>query len=183
MYNLQFTIYNYFKKHCTFYIARPALQTGVTLIELLLYMSLLIIFMTVLTNIFVSSLEVQLDSKSLSSTEEDGRFLLQRLIYDIHRSDTITTPTTLGQTTSTLQFTVNTTSYTYALNGTALGLNDGTGVNQLNSFNTNISNLSFTRLGNVNGKNTIRVSLRVSGKTQKQSGIDTRDFTTTIGLR
>lgn len=164
-------------------ISNFKLNCGVTLIELLIYMGLLSIFLTVLTSIFTTTLDVQLESRSTSHIDQDGRFILARLIYDLNRADSITTPGTLGATASTMQFVIGGTTYTYQLNTTNLTLTDGTGTEQLNDYDTDISNLSFTRFGNLNGANTIKVSFKITSKVQQPKGFESRDFSTTIGIR
>jgi len=60
------------------------MKRGFTLIEILIYMGLMAALIIVLTNVFVTVLETQLESSSTSVVEIDGRYLLSRLIYDIH---------------------------------------------------------------------------------------------------
>jgi type II secretory pathway pseudopilin PulG len=158
-------------------------QKGVTLIEMLLYMGLLTIFMSVLTTIFTAILDVQFDTRAITSVERDGKFILSKLLYDMHSASSITTPSSLGQTSTSLQIVKNSTVYTYALTAQNLTLTDSTGTNQLNGFDTNVSNLTFTKIGNINGKHTVRIQFQLTSKTKRDKGFETRNFSTTIGLR
>src|SRR4030042_5852170 len=71
-------------------------QKGFTLVEILLYMGLLAILLVVLTEILVSILAVKIEFEATSSVEQDSRFLLSRLFYDINRASAITTPGSIG---------------------------------------------------------------------------------------
>ena len=109
---------------------------------------------------------------------------MARLTYDIHRSDSITTPATLGSQGNTLQLVINGSTYTYALNGTNLDLTVNSEAHQLNSIDTGISNLTFQRIGNINGKNTIVVNFTITSTAQKTSGEqESKVIRTTIGIR
>lgn len=158
-------------------------QRGVTLVEMLLVMGLLGIFLVVLTSIFTASLDVQMQSQSYSATITDSRFIMARLNYDIARASAVTTPAALGGSGATLGLTIGGSAYTYALNGTNLQLTDPTGPANLNGGGTTISDLSFQRLGNVGGKDTVRYFFKVTSKAVDKNGADTLTFTSTAELR
>src|SRR3990172_1905169 len=89
-------------------------RTGFTLIEIIIYMALLSIFLLTLTDIFVSILDVQLESDATSAVEQDGRFILSRISYYIPRATDISTPPQIGQTRSNLIMTIaGVTTYEY----------------------------------------------------------------------
>src|SRR5690348_1642839 len=123
------------------------LQKGQTLVEMLLYMGLLSILITSLSSVFSATIQAQLDSKSTSSVDQDGRYIFAKLTRDFSNLDTttnnITTPATPGTTASSLQMSVGGNTYTYSLNGTNLQLVNNNGTDQLNSADTKVSNLSF----------------------------------------
>jgi len=164
-------------------------QSGFTMIELIVYMGLLSIFIVILTTIFTSSLDVQLESKSRSSLVQDGQFILARLSYDINRASAIVTPANLGDTsppspaTPTLALTINGGTYTYSMTNGILYLNNGSGNQALNSYNTTIQSLSFQRLGNAGGKNTIKVAMTLQSVVLKNGTHETVDYATTLGIR
>lgn len=159
------------------------MREGFTLIEMLIYMGLLAILMTVMTSLFSSILDVQLESQASSSVDQDGRYLLSRLMYDIQRADSITTPSSLGSQTGNLQIVISGIIYSYALSGGNLQITNNFGTDNLNSTESTVSNLSFLRLGNVNGKNSIQLGFTVTSKTLKTSGTESKNFTTTVGIR
>lgn len=161
-------------------------KKGFTLIELLLFMGMVSILLLVLTQMFVSVLDLQKESTAVSAIQEDGAMILSRMMYDISRADSIVTPSSLGQQTTSLQITTGGINYTYSLNNNGnLELTDNVGTDQLNSFNSTVSNLTFTRLGNniVGGKHTIRLAFRLTSKVRQAKGFEVKNFQTTIGIR
>ena len=161
-------------------------RTGFTLIELLIYMGILSILLAALSQIFGSIIDSQLESEATSSVQQDGRFIFSRLAYDINRAQDsagIIQPASLGATSTALQLNIDGVSYTYSLNGGNLELAEGAVTNALNSSETTVSNLSFTRLGNSGGKNTVQIEYTVTSKIIQPKGLETKDFQTTIGIR
>jgi prepilin-type N-terminal cleavage/methylation domain-containing protein len=156
---------------------------GFTLIELLLAMALMTILMLVITDIISSIINAQSQSESVSSTTQDGRFIMSRLDYDVQRASAVTTPATLGGSGSNLAITIGGTAYTYALNSGNLQLTVGADTSNLNGSDTTISGLTFQRIGNVGGKDTVRMTFTVTSKITTKSGAESRTFTTTFGRR
>lgn len=157
-------------------------QKGFTLVEIILYMALLSIFLIVLTDIFVSILDVRRESEATSAVEQDGRYILNRFMYDIPRASSVTTPASLGGSGSTLAIVIGGTNYTYSLSGGNLQLNDGT-INNLNSSGTSLSDISFQRIGNSGGKDTIKIQFTLTSVTTRPKGSEVRTFQTTVGRR
>ena len=158
-------------------------KKGFTMVELLLYMSLLTILLIVLTTLFVQILDVRLESEADSSTSSEGQFIMSRLAYDIGRADAVLIPTVLGDQTNSLQLTISGINYNYVINSNNLTLTDAIGTEKLNTTDTRISNLTFTRLGNTSGKNTIRLQYAITSSVSRISGRQVENFQTTIGLR
>ena len=156
---------------------------GFTIVELVIYSALLLVFLLVLTQIFFSVLDVQLESEATSAVTQDGRYIVLRLIYDVSRATAMTTPAALGQQTSNLVLTIGGTTYTYSVTGGILSLNDGTTTQRLNSVGTTISNPTFRRLGNVSGKNSVKFAFTVTSTGLRSIGNEVQDFASTVGLR
>jgi prepilin-type N-terminal cleavage/methylation domain-containing protein len=160
---------------------------GFTLIELLIYMGIFSILLMVLTQIFISSLNVQLESEAVSSVEQDSRFIIARMSYDIERASQVNLPANLGDIQTglgaKLEFIVGGATYTYKLSGADLQLDISGVPNKLNSFDTNISNLTFERLGNTGGTNSIKVGFTVTSKAVRSSGPEIKNVQTVLGLR
>jgi len=165
----------------------PNVQKGFTLIELIIYMGLLVILLSVLTSIFMSSLDVQLESEANSAVEQDGSYILSRLAYDIHRAESVTIPVVLGGTSTTnFRIVVNGVNYTYSIDGNDnLVLQEGSGpINNLNGYGTSISNLLVTWLGNA-GKveDNLNIVFTITSRTRKNTGFETKNFQTNLALR
>lgn len=158
-------------------------KKGFTLVELLIFMGIFSLLIFIIVDIFSSALETNQEIQSFSVVQQDGSYIISRLQYDISRAQTITIPASLGTQTTSLQVIVDGTTHTYQLNSDNLLLTDPTGTNQLNSFDTVVSNISFTRVGNVGGKNTIKLAFTLASKTQRPQGPEIKNFQTTIGLR
>lgn len=164
-------------------------RQGFTIVELLIYMGILSIVLVVLTQIFTTIVDFQLQSQSVSSVQQDGRFIMSRLQYDINRAQTIVNPA-LGTQSTQLTITINGTNYQYSLSASPgnMQLNDGA-TDILNSYDTNVSNLTFTHFGNAtsvqipNPKNAIKVSFTITSKIQSNGNFETKNFESTIGIR
>lgn len=156
---------------------------GFSMIELLVYMSLFSIVIVLLADMFASLLSVQLKTQSTSYVEQDGRYILTRLMRDVATAQSIATPSLGGQTTPTLTLTLPADTYTYALTTGNLTLTTGTGIDVLNGFDTTVSNLSFTKITNTGAKDTVRINYTVTSKTKTPTGTKSVDYQTTVGLR
>ena len=156
---------------------------GFTLVEMVLYMSLLSLLTILMVDIFASSLDIQLESQAASSVEQDGRFLLSRLSYDIQNAQSAILPTPRGAIGNSLQIKVNDINYTYSVNNGNLELTNNNGTDVLNSIDTNVSNVSFQRLGTGVEKESVQVQFSVKSKIMRTNVIETKTFQTTIGLR
>jgi type II secretory pathway pseudopilin PulG len=166
-------------------------QKGFTLIELVIYMGMFSILIGVMSSLFGSIVEVQLESTSTSSVNQDGRYLLSKLLYDVKSvsanasGSAILVPANPGNTTNTLQITLNSINYTYSLNanGNLQVVNGSThATDVLNSYDTSISGLTFTRVGNGGSNDTVNVAYTITSRTKESSGQqDTESFQTTLG--
>lgn len=156
---------------------------GFTIVEMLVYMGLLTGFLVVLTQIFLSSLDVQLASERTSSVAQDGRYILSRLEYDVARAQSIDVPVALGGQAGSLQLTIAGIPHTYLVDNGNLTLTNAFGTNAVNSVGSRISGFTVRRLGNVNGKQSARVSFILTSMTEGPTGPEVRTYETTIGVR
>lgn len=161
-------------------------QRGFSLIELVLYAGILSILIGVMSALFGSIVEVQLESEATSGVDQDGRYVLGKMVYDmrsINENDSIVIPANPGVTSSTLQIQVNSINYIYSINanGNLIVTNASTGEsNVLNGYNTTVSGLTFQRLGAGGTNDTIRVNFTVQSRIQQPSGFESRSFQTTL---
>lgn len=160
-------------------------KKGFTLVELLLYLGIFSILLTVTLQMFGSVFEFQLESQAKSSVDVDGKFIMNRFNYDISRASSIAIPATLGASGSALTIVVNSQSLTYSLSNGDINLsNASTGTtDQLNSTETTASNISFTRLEGIGGKDLIQMLFTLTSEVTQRKGKEVRSFQTTGGLR
>ncbi|MBI2442794.1 MAG: hypothetical protein HYV40_02710 [Candidatus Levybacteria bacterium] len=156
---------------------------GFSVVELLLYMGLLSIFLTILTQLFIASLQVQLASESISSVEQDGRYILSRFQYDILRSGDVQSPSGFGQEGTSLTLLVEGNPVVYSLSGSELMLDAGGSAEKISGANVLVSDLKFTKYGNNPGKPTVSLSFIVTSKVKQAKGVDSKMFQATFGLR
>jgi len=162
-------------------ITKSKKTSGFTLVELLLFIGLFSILLTVLTQMFVTIVETQLDSQSSSGINQDSRYIFNRLSYDIHKANKLNYPSSIGTSASLL---INGTDYIYKLDGSNLILNFNSTEYQLNSYTTSVSNLQFQRIGDTTvTPSLIKITYKLESNIEEVSGIETRDIETIIGLR
>jgi hypothetical protein len=146
------------------------MQKGVTIVELLVYICLLSIFMLVLVDVFVTILNSKLETESISTLNQDTRYIYSRLAYDIANADSATVPNP-----GSLNLVTGGVSYNYSLDANGKLLLNGV---SLNGLDTKVDDISFVEIGN-----TIKVSYTVESLVKLPSGEQTRIIETTVGLR
>lgn len=162
---------------------RQKQQSGMTLVEILIVMGILALFLTVLTDILVTVVDVRTEADATSAVAEDGRYLLARLSYDIQRASAVTTPAALGGSGGTLVLTIGGIAHTYTTSSNNLQMTNNLGSINLNGDGTTVSGLTFHRLGNISGKDTVRVTFTVTSTTRDNQGFESETYTTTVGRR
>lgn len=156
-------------------------QKGFTIVEMMLYMGLFLMLITILTTIFTSILEVHLEAQTSSTFEQDGRYIMSRMSYDLYRASAVSVPASLGQQTDSIQFTVNGQTYLYALNDGVLELTRNGNTQVMHSPRIRVNSFTARRIGNVSGSPTLQISLILEDL--DPDGEKTREYETTIGLR
>lgn len=156
-----------------------------TLIEMVIYMGMLVLLISVLSSIFSAIVDVQLNSNSTSSVDQDGSYLLEKFTRDVASSSAILVPANPGNTSNTLQITINSINYTYSVNNNnnLQVVNNSTNDTEvLNSYNTSVSGLTFTRIGSGGSSDTVQVAYTVTSRIKERAGqYETKSFTTTLG--
>ena len=160
---------------------------GFTLVELLLYIGIFSILIVTLFQLFTSIIDTQLQSQSSSSVFLDGQYILNRFKYDIQRAKSIITPSFSGGQGETAKLSIDDSAHTYSLVGGNLILTNDVAstAGQLNSLDTAVSNLNFTRLSDTQAKNTdtLTISFRLTSNIIKRGGPKAENFKTTVGIR
>lgn len=158
------------------------LPTGFTIVELLMFMGLVTVLLGILTSIFLTAIDVQLSSQSASVVEQDGRYLLSRFAYDIHRATSVSAPA-LGETANQLSLVIDGDTFTYTVSGGKLQLTTGAGTAALSGLETTVSGFTVTRIGNAGGKHTLNISFTTTGTGTSTQPAETRSYQVGIGLR
>lgn len=158
-------------------------ESGFTIVEMLVSMALTSMFLVVMTDIFTSTLALQTEDEAAAAVSQDGRYLLQRLSYDVARASAITMPNTLGGSGSSLVLTIDGVAASYSLDAGDIVVTNGAGSDRLNSAATVISGLSIQRLGSSGLPDTARITFTVTSKQKPTAGPASQTFTITAGRR
>jgi Tfp pilus assembly protein PilW len=154
---------------------------GFTLIELILYVGLTSILIAILSQVFLATLGVRLESQNTTSVTVDSRYILTRLTYDIRRAGTIIAPAE-GVSAQGLTLMIpeagGEATYTYALDGNNLMLSTASDVSQLNSDGSQVEAISFTRVGD-----TVQISLQLIDTSQVSQGGQRFEVQSTVSTR
>jgi len=152
-------------------------------VELLIYLGLATIMLIVLSELFVSILNESAETQNYSAVQTDGRYITARLRYSINNADSITTPANLGGTSNELTIVTGGNQFHYYVNGDKLYLNDGTGDYLMSNLDTKITELKFSRQGNVAGKPVISISFTASSGISNTAQYESQTFVGAGGLR
>lgn len=163
--------------------------SGFTLIELVIYGGLLGILLVILSDYFISIMNLQLQTKVSSSIEQDGEYILARTAYDMHRALSIQSPG-VGITGSSVSIVIHENdvdkTYQYDVQNGNLMLTVDSAATQLNSGESEVAGFSVFRIGNsdsiVGAKDTLRMSFTLRSKATGSS-FSERPFMTTVSLR
>lgn len=159
-------------------------QAGVTLVELIIYMGIFMGFMTLLSGLFVSILNVQQESMETARMEQDVQYLFARLQYDVSRASELVLPANNGDTGTVLILATDTgvISY-YAVDGQLLISVDGGPESSLSSSGNSITQFELQRLGNLDGIPSVRIEMDIESQYQGVAQPEKRELSYTFGLR
>ena len=150
-------------------------KRGVTVVEILIYLGLMSIFMLVLVDGFVTAANFKLESESASTIQSDSQFILAKLANDVANSDSLSV--------SGNNLILSSGTYSLSVDGD-LTLQSGIVSKKVNGLDTKLVNLTFTKLGNLNGVPTVQVKFDIESRITKQGNIkEIRSYQTTLGLR
>lgn len=158
-------------------------KNGFTIVELLLYIGLFTILLSVITSFFSLLVDSQLESQSSSSVEQDTKYLYAKLNYDITHAQSVVDPANLGGIASSLTLVSNSVQSTYQIQDGNLIISSGGNSNRLNGYLTKINSFQVQRLGNSSGKPTLKITIEVESRVFQPKGAEKRLIQTTISLR
>lgn len=161
---------------------------GFTLIELLLYMLLFPMLMLIISSLFGSVMDTQLESQSYSSVDLDGRYVLAKLAYDFQSADSsndidnnIMLPATASAGTE-LDLKINNKLHTYNASSSGSLHTTLPQLLDLTSSESSVSALTFERIGPGGNRDTIKVKFRLTSKINRHQGAEYRDFQSTFAF-
>lgn len=157
-------------------------QRGFTVLELVIYMGLLLVLMMILMGIFNAVLDTSLDSESNAGVQQDGRYLLAKLSYDIRNSTDVLSPA-LGSSTSTLSLDMNGNTNSYTIQNGVLQITSAGITDNLSGFDENISGFTVQTVGNASGKKLVELQFTLTSKVFSPKGLESASFSTTVGER
>lgn len=142
---------------------------GTTFIEVLLYIALLSVVIIFITDIILQTLSFMIEARNISYLDSDARFINTKIRNDIRRADTILSPQTVGQTTSSVGFVYDGANYSYSLNNGALEITDPNGTYRINSDQTTVSGFSVQNASYTTGSPTLNFSIILQSRTVSSS--------------
>jgi type II secretory pathway pseudopilin PulG len=169
---------NFFDKK-KYQLKKKQTLKGFTLIEILIYMALFVGFLLLLSALFISILDTQLNSSISSQMDQDTWYLINRLQYDMYRADSIELPVNNGDEGDTLVINVAGSTISYSLNNDQLIITENGQSYSLINQDSRVFNLNFKKLGNLDGESTISVYLEL----KNFASAKTKILNFTSGLR
>lgn len=168
-------------------ITKPVFQKGTSLIEVILYIALFSIIIIVVVDLLMTSGSLKTESESQSGLQIDAALITSRLNYEIRSADTVTSPATIGQTTTSLSITTGSETHTFSLSGTNFLYQKTVGAtvttDNLNSNLTNVSNLTFQALGFSGGKLVVKTNFTLTEAKAIQQGNQSKNYEIIVTTR
>ena len=90
-------------------------EKGFSLLELLIYIALLSILMTVIAGVFISVNRGRGQAEAVSEVNSNLRFAFEKISQDLRFADSVTTPSSAGATSTSLVVNVSGTAVTYCV--------------------------------------------------------------------
>lgn len=150
-----------------------------TLVEILIYMLLFLGFLTILSALFISILDTQLNSSTSSQIDQDSWYLMNRIQHDLYQASSIELPVNNGEDSDRLILNMTDSSITYSLINDKFTITENGQAYSLVNQETRVSNLNFKKLGNEDGASTITIYLEL----KNFAGAKTKTLNFTLGLR
>ena len=156
-------------------------QKGLTLVEIIIYFTLLSIILVIITDLLIKVTESSLESTSKSAVETEGEIIIKRISYDIHRAESIAIPVNPGNVSPNLELVINGTNIKYSLIGSSITIDDGT-ADPITSNLVKATLLSFEKVGSV-ASPTIKISFTLQATKNTKQGAQVKNFETVVALR
>lgn len=155
-----------------------------TIVEFLIYIGILSVILLVFIELFTSLTRLRTENESTSNIQQDSSYLINKFIYDIHQAKNITLPLHPSNTSNVLNMVIDGIAYSYATDSAKnLILSDGSNGYQLNGYDTSISEIIFSRLGQDDIHDVIKINFTVVSRVKNPTGFDSQSYETIVGLR
>ena len=156
---------------------------GVTLIELLIVMAILPMLLVMVSSMFGSFMDGQERAVAQAAINQEQQYLLEKLAYDVGQSSAIVLPATDGESGATLRLQTAAGTVEYVLSGVTLMRILSESSAPVTSTRVLVDTFAVQRLGNVEGKDSVRLHFSLSSTASAQLGLTTRETSTTYTLR
>lgn len=128
--------------------------------------------------------QVQSSAGTIAATftfPEPHDYLAQMLAFKAASLPGGALPASLGTTSNVMSLTIGGGSNQYAVVGGNLVLTNSNGSSNLNSDRTSVSDVTYQRVGNVNGAQSIKIKFTVTSRATLNQGPVSRTYETTVG--
>ena len=156
---------------------------GVTIVELIIYLGLSTVMLVILSQLFGAILEESVKVQNYSAVQTDGRYTMGRLRTQLNNADSVSVPTNLGDSAGELVLAEGGETYHYYVYNEQLYLNDGVGDYLVSDLDTRITDVLFTRTGNIDGKPVILIQFTSSTGSAGTVQYESQTFKGAGGLR
>lgn len=163
-------------------------QAGFTLLELLLYISIVSSMLLVLSYFFVGTASTKISNQVENNVNQQASFIMDTMLQSIRNSDSVTAPaanSTASQLTLAVPASANTPTI-FALSGSAATIKEGSAsAIPLTSSSVIVSNLTFKNTMRTGTPGSIQVSFTLSANsTSSRSEFSyQRTFTSSASVR
>lgn len=157
--------------------------SGVTLIELLIVMAILPMLLVMVSSVFGSFMDSQERAVAQAAINQEQHYLLEKLAYDIGQSTALLVPVADGASGTTLRLQQAAGVVEYVLSGVTVVKILPASSAPVTSSRVLVDSFTVQRLGNTEGKDSVRVSVALSSTASAQLGMTSRTFSTTYTLR
>lgn len=167
---------------------RHALQTGYTLIELLLYIAMVGVLLAAVTAFFGITADARVKNQSMTEVDEQAMYALDMITQVVRNGTSISAPT-VGANSPQLTVVVPTASLSptvFDVSGGILRIKEGTsGVAALTNHKVQVTSFTVTNLTRSGASDVVQISLslsRVNPSNMNQFDY-AKTFTTSVGVR
>lgn len=140
-------------------------RKGFTLIEVIFYISMLSVFILIISTFWQGLIDVQEKSRAMNAVHSESQFIMSKILQVIRDSNEITSPT-YGLSSSSISLErkdINDNPTTIELNGNNIRISEGSiPFSNLNSSRVSISNLQFSNNAKSDSSGLINIQFTIS---------------------